>query len=148
MLTENVRAALIKVVVTKAKGAGVEVALSFSDAFVAQIFADNLRSVIGDGVDLVFCNKNEALAFTDGVQGAIIFDGQATFSVSGVPADAVDTNGAWEMFPGAFLCAVTAARELKWAAELANASAARVVGQFGPRLDAIEFDSVRQKLGI
>jgi len=65
-----------------------------------------------------------------------------------VAADAVDTNGAGDMFAGAFLYAVTAGRDLKWAAELANESDARVVGQFGPRFDAIEFDSIRQKLGI
>ena len=170
LLTDDTRADLIKAVVTNAKASGVKVALSLSDPFVAQIFADNLRAVIGDGVDLVFCNKDEALAFTqtetlgdacgalkqsaknfavtDGAQGAIIFDGQATVSVPGVPADAVDTNGAGDMFAGAFLYAVTAGRDFKWAAELANESAARVVGQFGPRLDAIEFDSIKQTFGL
>ena len=145
-------------------------ALSLSDPFVAQIFADNLRAVIGDGVDLVFCNKDEALAFTqtetvdeacealklsakafavtDGAAGAIVFDGQETVSVPGVPADAVDTNGAGDMFAGAFMYALTEGRHFKWAAELANESAARVVGQFGARLDAMEFDSIKQTFGI
>ena len=100
-------------------------ALSLSDPFVAQIFADNLRAVIGDGVDLVFCNKGEAPAFTqtktvdeacgtlrqsektfavtDSAQCAIVFDGKDTVSEPGVPADAVDTNGAGDMFADAFL---------------------------------------------
>ena len=64
LLTDDARAALIKDVVNKAKESGVKVALSLSDPFVAQIFADNLRGVIGDGVGLVFCNKDEPLAFT------------------------------------------------------------------------------------
>ena len=129
LLTGDARAALIKDVVTKAKSAGVKVALSLSDPFMAQIFADNLRAVVGEGVDLVFCNKDEALAFTqtetvaeacdalkqsaktfavtDGARGAIVFDGQAIDSVPGVPADAVDTNGAGDMFAGAFfVCSV------------------------------------------
>ena len=60
--------------------------------------------------------------------------------------------------PGAIFCdsgvhfgcllGVTAGRDFKWAAELANESAARVVGQFGPRLDAIEFDSIKAKFEI
>ena len=92
---------------------------------MAQIFADNLRAVIGDGVDLVFCNKGEALAFTqtktvdetcgtlkqsaktfavtDSAQGAIVFDGKDTVSVPDVPADAVDANGAGDVFADAFL---------------------------------------------
>ena len=170
LLTDDTRAALIKDVVAKAKESGVKVALSLSDPFVAQIFADNLRAVIGEGVDLVFCNKDEALAFTqtetvgeacdalkqnaktfavtDGAQGAIVFDGKDTVSVPCVPVDAVDTNGAGDMFAGAFMYALTAGRDFKWAAELANESAARVVGQFGPRLDAIEFDSIKQTFGI
>jgi sugar/nucleoside kinase (ribokinase family) len=170
LLTDDARAALIKDVVTTAKSAGVKVALSLSDPFVAKIFADNLRTVIGDGVDLVFCNKDEALAFThtetisgackalrqsakrfavtDGAQGAIIFDGQETIIVPGVAADPVDTNGAGDMFAGAFMYAVITGRDFKWAAELANESAARVVGQFGPRLEAIEFDSIKQAFGI
>lgn len=170
LLTDDARAALIKDVVTKAKGYGVKVALSLSDPFVTQIFGDNLRAVIGNGVDIVFCNKDEALAFTktetideacealkqsaktfavtDGAQGAIVFDGKDTVSVPGVPADAVDTNGAGDMFAGAFMYALTAGRDFNWAAELANESAARVVGQFGPRLDALEFDSIKQTFGL
>jgi sugar/nucleoside kinase (ribokinase family) len=125
LLTDDARAALIKDVVANAKESGVKVALSLSDPFVAQIFADNLRAVTGDGVDLVFCNKDEALAFTqtktvdeacgalkqsaktfavtDSAQGAIVFDGKDTVNVPGVPADAVDTNGAGDMFADAFL---------------------------------------------
>lgn len=39
---------------TKAKESGVKVALSLTDQCVAQIFADNLRAVISDCVDLIF----------------------------------------------------------------------------------------------
>ena len=170
LLTDDIRSDLIKDVVTNAKASGVKVALSLSDPFVAQIFTDNLRAVIGEGIDLVFCNRDEALAVTqtetlgdtcyalkqsaktfavtNGAQAAIVFDGQATVSVPGVPADAFDTNGAGDIFAGAFLYAVTAGRDFKWAAELANESAAKVVGQFGPRLDAIEFISIKQTFGI
>jgi len=90
----------------------------------------------------------KTFAVTDSAQGAIVFDGKDTVSVPGVPADAVDTNGAGDMFADALLQAVTAGRDFKWAAELANESAARVVGQFGPRLDAIEYDSIKQSFGL
>lgn len=170
LLTDDARTALIKDVVTKAKESGVKVACSLSDPFVAEIFADNLRDIISEGLDLIFCNKHEALAFTqtetvgdacnalrqmakifavtDGAQGAIVFDGQEIVSVPGVPVDVVDTNGAGDMFAGAFMYALTAGREIKWAAEFANESAAKVVGHFGPRLDRIKFDSIKQAFGI
>ena len=170
LLTDNARTTVIQEAVTVAKANGVKIALSLSDPFVAQLFGDNLRTVIGDGIDLIFCNKDEALAFTqcedinracealkdhsktfaitDGANGAAVYDGDNLTLVSPVPAKAVDTNGAGDMFAGAFLYAITSGRDYIWAAELGNDSAARVVAQFGPRLEAAEFESIRQKFGI
>jgi sugar/nucleoside kinase (ribokinase family) len=48
----------------------------------------------------------------------------------------VDSNGAGDMFAGAFLYAVTHGHTLQQAAWLANHAAARVVSQYGNRLDA------------
>jgi len=170
LVTDDARSSVIQEAVGLAKTKGVKVALSLSDPFVAQVFGENLRAVIGESVDHIFCNKDEAVAFTetdsieeafealkrytktfavtDGGNGAFVFDGETMIKSPGVAADAVDTNGAGDMFAGAFLYAVTAGRDFKWAAELANESAARVVGQFGPRLDAIEFDSIKAKFEI
>jgi len=170
LLTDHARTGLVSDVVGKAKSAGVKVALSLSDPFVAQIFGDNLRIVIDDGIDLIFCNKDESLAFantesidqafealansakmfavTDGKAGAVVFNGSTTIRVPGVPTNAVDTNGAGDMFAGAFLYALIAGYDLKLAGELANESASRVVGKFGPRLDTEDFVSIKQKFGI
>ena len=87
-------------------------------------------------------------AVTVGAKGAIVFDGRTIINVPGVPTNAVDTNGAGDMFAGAFLYALISGHNLKWAAELANESAARVVGKFGPRLERKDFVSIKQKFGI
>ncbi|MGB2173085.1 MAG: adenosine kinase [Porticoccaceae bacterium] len=159
--TDDKRTAVIKTAVGKAKNYGVKVALSLSDPFVAQLFGDNLKSIIGDGVDLIFCNKDEAQAFTeadsldsaaeklktyaktfaitDGANGALIFDGQALFHAPAVKAKAIDTNGAGDMFAGAFLYAISAGEDYQSAAQLANKAAAMVVERFGPRLEAADF---------
>ena len=163
--TDDKRTAVIKTAVETAKQNGVKVALSLSDPFVAQLFADNLKSIIGDGVDLIFCNKDEALAFTqaesiesaaealkayaktfaitDGANGAMIFDGQALFKAAAVKAKAIDTNGAGDMFAGAFLYAITSGKSYQWAAQLANRAAAMVVERFGPRLEAADFTQLK-----
>ena len=47
-----------------AKKNEVKIAVSLSDPFVVDIFGDALRAVMGNGVDLIFCNKDETLAFT------------------------------------------------------------------------------------
>ena len=170
LLTDNNRTAIVKEAVTFAKKSGVKIALSLSDPFVAQIFADNLNAIIGDGIDLIFCNKDEALAFTntenisqacellknvtktfamtDGANGSIVYDGNNLTSVSAVPAKAVDTNGAGDMFAGAFLYGITLGKDCIWSAKLGNASAAKVVAKFGPRLDSVQFNAIMQKFGI
>ena len=170
LVTDEARTKVIREAVEFAKGQGVKIAISLSDPFVVDVFGDALREVMGDGVDLVFCNKDEALSFTgsseidsaieklklitktfaitDGANGAITYDGEAVFRSEGVPAKAIDTNGAGDMFAGAFLYAITSGRGYDWAASLANDCASRVVSQFGPRLDLEEFDAIKANFGL
>jgi sugar/nucleoside kinase (ribokinase family) len=170
LVTDEARTAATKAAVELAKSKGVKVAISLSDPFVVSVFGDSLRQVIGDGVDLIFCNKDEATAFTgtetldaasealkqytktfaitDGARGAITFDGASLEQSEGVKAEAIDTNGAGDMFAGAFLYAITAGKGYGWAASLANDCAAKVVARFGPRLDPADFASIKQRFGI
>jgi len=170
LVTDEARTAATQAAVELAKASGVKVAISLSDPFVVSVFGDALRQVMGDGVDLIFCNKDEAMAFTgtetldaasealkqytktfaitDGARGAVTFDGNSLNQSEGVKAEAIDTNGAGDMFAGAFLYAITSGRSYGWAADLANDCAARVVAQFGPRLEAQEFDLIKTKFDI
>ena len=170
LVTDEARTAATKAAVELAKANGVKVAISLSDPFVVSVFGDALRQVIGDTVDLIFCNKDEAMAFTgtetleaasealkqytktfaitDGANGAITFDGSSLDQSEGVEAKAIDTNGAGDMFAGAFLCAITSGKSYGWAADLANDCAAKVVARFGPRLDPDDFTSIKQRFGI
>jgi sugar/nucleoside kinase (ribokinase family) len=170
LVTDEARTLATKAAVETAKANNVKVAIGLSDPFVVAVFGDALREVIGGGVDLIFCNKDEAIAFTgtdtleaaaealkqhtktfaitDGANGATTFDGNIMNQSKGVEAKAVDTNGAGDMFAGAFLYAITSGKNYAWAASLANDCAARVVAQFGPRLDASEFDVIKTKFGL
>ena len=170
LVTDEARTAATKAAVELAKAKGVKVAVSLSDPFVVAVFGDALRQVIGDGVDLIFCNKDEATAFTgtetleaasealkqytktfaitDGAKGAVTFDGNSLNQSEGVEAKAIDTNGAGDMFAGAFLYAITSGKSYGWAADLANDCAAKVVARFGPRLDFGDFTSIKQRFGI
>ena len=44
-----------------AEDAGVKTALSFSDPGMVEFFREGMASIIGNGVDLIFCNEAEAL---------------------------------------------------------------------------------------
>ena len=162
LMTDEARTKATREAVEYAKGQGVKIAISLSDPFVVDVFGDALRDVMGSVVDLVFCNKDEALSFTgsddldsaieklklitksfaitDGANGAITFDGEAVSRSEGVSTKAIDTNGAGDMFAGVFLHAITSGKNYDWAARLANNCASRVVAKFGPRLDLQDFD--------
>ena len=64
LVTDEARTLATKAAVEAAKANNVKVAISLSDPFVVAVFGDALRQVIGGGVDLIFCNKDEAMAFT------------------------------------------------------------------------------------
>jgi len=151
-----------------AEEAGVKTALSFSDPGMVEFFRDGLQEMIGDkGVDLVFCNEAEALgwagsenlddavealkqvsrsfAITLGARGALLFDGEQMISIEGSPAQAIDTNGAGDMFAGAFLYGITHGHDFRTSGEFASLAAAAVVSRYGPRLSASEQDALLEE---
>ena len=151
-----------------AKAHGVKIALSLSDPVMVQYARQGLEELLDDGVDLLFCNEQEALMFTNtenlddaiaalklnnqhivitqGANGAVIIDPAQQFHVAGRHVDAVDTNGAGDAFAGAFLYAVNAGLGLHTAAQLAILISSEVVSQFGPRLAVANYAELFQQL--
>ncbi len=144
----------------------VPVALTFSDPSMTKYFAKPMEEIVGASVDLLFCNEEEAMIFTGtdfisdareklrgiarrfaitlGANGALIFDGDTFIEIEPYKVRAVDSNGAGDMFAGAFLYAITHHHSFAEAGKLASLAASRVVQQWGPRLQPEE---VRKVLG-
>jgi len=141
-----------------AQANGVKTAMTFSDPAMVQFFKDGLVEMIGDGVDLLFCNEEEALGMADtqdfeaakaklktiaksfaitlGSKGALLFDGQNEIEIAPHAVTAVDSNGAGDNFAGAFMYALTAGHSWEEAGKLASKISSEVVSRFGPRLDS------------
>ncbi len=137
---------------------GVKTSLSFSDPGIVTYFRDGLKEMIGDKIDLLFCNSHEALswaqtddldaaiteikkvarqfAITLGAEGALVFDGVQLHEIAPHKVKAIDTNGAGDMFAGAFLYGITQGWSFPDAGKLASVAAATVVSDYGPRLTA------------
>ncbi len=146
----------------------VKTAFTLSDPAMVQFFGDGLREMIGDKVDLLFCNKDEALGFTQtdtledaiealktyanefaitlGNEGALVFDGEKVITIAPNTVKAIDSNGAGDMFAGAFLYAITNGHSHQEAGDLASAAAAQVVSQYGPRLRAEQHQEILKKV--
>jgi len=143
---------------------GVKTALTFSDPAMVEFFKDGLGEMLGNGVDLLFCNEAEAMswagtdnidqayealktvaktfAVTLGSQGAVVYDGKHMIEISPHSVKAIDSNGAGDMFAGAFLYGITHGHSFYEAGNIASLAAARVVSQFGPRLKAQDHQDI------
>lgn len=136
---------------------GVKTAFTFSDPAMVKYCRDGLERVLGRGVDVLMCNEDEALAFTGaatleqagellrrrsgilsitrGARGARVWDGLRWFDVSPHPVRAIDTNGAGDLFAGAFLYGISHDLGCEVAGRLASRASATLVTRFGARLD-------------
>ncbi len=151
-----------------AKTQGVQIALTLSDPAMVQYARQGLDELLDDGVDLLFCNQQEALMYTHtetvedalailkqksqtvvitlSAEGALIATQSAEFKVAGRAVQAVDANGAGDAFAGAFLYALNAGLGLQKAAQLAILISSEVVSQFGPRLAVADYPKLLQTL--
>lgn len=146
-----------------AQGASVPVALTLSDVNMVKFFGDDLRSIIGGGLDLIFSNEDEASLMTEttdinscvncmkalakrfvvtrGSKGAVLYDGANVIEVAADAVTPVDSNGAGDIYAGAFLYALTQGRSFRACGELAADAARELILNFGARLPA---DRMRQ----
>lgn len=144
------------------------VALTFSDPSMVKYFSGQMNDIVGASVDLLFCNEEEAMIFTgtdnvhdakhklrdaakkfvvtQGENGATIFDGDTFISIEPYKVKAVDTNGAGDMFAGAFMYAITHGHSFADAGKLASLASSKVVTQWGPRLETAQVRKIQEEL--
>ena len=148
-----------------AKDAGVALALTLSDVSMIQFCKAGLDAMLGEGVDYLFCNQEEAqvwcgsedlnvvknklqnlakiVCLTRGPDGSEIITAEQTWHVPADKVKAIDTNGAGDMFAGAFLYAISRGYSPDKAANLGNHAAAAVVSQHGNRLTLGQLSTIK-----
>ncbi len=159
----NARAAAIK---TReiARANGVKTSMTLSDPNMVNFFKDGLQEIIGDGLDMVFSNEEEArlmlgastveecieglksishqFAMTRGPKGAMVFDGTKLYDIPAKKVHALDTNGAGDIYAGAFLHGLTHGMRFVDCGELAGYAATKLVQQLGARLNKEQMTEV------
>ena len=143
-------------------------ALSLSDAGIVHGFRDKFKEIESYGIDMIFCNDDEAVAFsetsnlveaiefykkqsymiaiTKGSEGSIIIKDGKELSSPAITINPVDTNGAGDMFAGAFMHAMLSGKELHECGAFANLAASKIVQIFGPRLKKEEYQNLLENL--
>ena len=144
-----------------AKKSGIKVALTFSDPAMVTYFREQVSSIVGDGVDLLFCNEQEAMTWTGkksikealsslsdtaiqwvctrGRDGVSVFDGTSQFDLPGRDVTPIDTNGAGDIFAGAFLYGLSEGWNFERSAAFGVYASSYLITRYGPRLEANEY---------
>lgn len=142
----------------------IKTALTFSDPNMVEHFRSGMEEIIGSGVEVIFCNEDEALTFaqtkdlneaityirkyckiltiTRGAQGALVSVDDELLEVPTPQITPVDTNGAGDMYAGAFLHALVERYPLELCARLGCLCAGEVVQKFGPRLERAKVQEI------
>jgi len=145
----------IREAVRVARENGVNIAITCSEAFVVQAFADPFFEAL-KSASLLFCNASEAKAVTgaataadafaalrglvaacvvtDGPHGAFVRHAGRETHVPAFPCEPKDLTGAGDMFAGAFLYGLTQGIPAERAARAACYLAMKVITQVGARL--------------
>ena len=158
--TENQKQAVLKAM-REAKQAGVKVALSLSDPFCVGRHKDDFTHLLGEYVDVVFANAEEARGMTNiddvteaarklaqmtkGIavvtrdkSGSLIATEQEMHEIPAFLVTAVDTTGAGDTYAAGVLYGLTTDQPLDAAGRAGAYLAAQVVAKMGPRLDTID----------
>jgi len=143
-------------------------AMSLSDAGIVMGFKDKFDLIMAYGIDLIFCNEDESLAFsgesdiketiefyknqeyliaiTQGSDGSTVIKGDEVTHSPAISIKAIDTNGAGDMYAGSFMHAYLQGASLKECADFSNYASSEVVMNFGPRLSSEKYKEVLNKL--
>ena len=148
-----------------AKENDTKVSISFSDPNIVNAFRNEIHSLLKIRCDLLFCNEEEALAYTktdkledafellkeacpnllitQGSSGCIGFDGKNNIDIPGHKVKAIDSNGAGDMFAGAVLYSLSQGKSLEEGAKFGCFAASKVVSNVGPRLSKEEYGKIK-----
>ncbi len=146
-----------RLALSTARQEGVQVAMSLADPFCVERHAEDFVSILKSYVDLVFANREEALAITGtddaqqalqvlgewcrgavitlGEAGALIRENGETVNLEPFPVEALDTTGAGDAFAAGYLYGRGGGASLLHSGRLGAFFASRVIEQVGPRLN-------------
>ena len=168
MVTTDDNFAAVSKVLSNLENSNTLKALSLSDAGLVKIFMKRFKEIELSDLDIVFGNKDEALAFSEsdnfdeacnyfakqsymtiitlGGDGAICIKNNKIIRSEAINISPVDTNGAGDMFAGAFMHAYLKKYELKKCLDFANYAASKIVETFGPRLLKENYEELKKYL--
>jgi len=146
-----------------------ETSLTLSDTSMVEFFRDELEAMLGNGIDHLFCNEEEALSWaktdrldiaitelkdiakfinvTLGAKGSMVIEAHGQKHIRGYEVSPKDTTGAGDIYAGACLHGWASGMSAQDSATLGNYTAAQLITRFGARFDSVdEYQELKKEL--
>tara|TARA_A100001037_G_scaffold26767_1_gene21673 strand:- start:15512 stop:16519 length:1008 start_codon:yes stop_codon:yes gene_type:complete len=144
----------------------VKIAISLSDPNIASIFKNQFLEILKRKCNLIFCNELEAMSFTEtknlkqsierlrvfseqglittGQKGCIAWNQKEALEIPTSKVEAIDSNGAGDMFAGAVLNAICDGKTLNQSAKFGCFAASEKVKKSGPRVESGQYKKIKE----
>lgn len=162
--------ALLDKILPMAKAKGLKVALDMASYNIVEDNHDYMRQITKDYLDIVFANKDEALAFSHldtpeaaladlasmcdiaivkvGAEGSLIQGGNEVVTIGPIPADVIDTTGAGDLWASGFMAGFVQGKSLKQCGLMGATLAANIIEVIGAKMDEKRWQKILDSLEV
>ena len=160
--------ALIEGALRMAKENGLKISIDMASFNIVKTELDFLRHLIGEYVDIVFANEEEALAYTGldsreaaiwmsgqceiavvkiGKEGSFVASGDQFLHIKTPPVKAVDTTGAGDVYASGFLYGLANGFDLDACGKLGSLLASKVIQVHGAKIPDVFWPEIMKEAG-
>ncbi len=165
--------ALVDAAVKLAKQAGCRISIDLAAFNIVKENLDFLQGIVNQYVDIVFANEEEAYAFTGyqepekaleeiarhsaiaivkiGKEGSLIKSDNQVWKVGVIPAKAIDTTGAGDLYASGFFFGLANGQDMETCGKIGAITSGNIVEVLGAKMDDARWARIRaqvKELGV
>lgn len=162
--------ALLDKILPMAKAKGLKIALDMASYNIVEDNHDYMRQITKDYLDIVFANRDEALAFSHldtpeaaladlasmcdiaivkvGAEGSMVQHGDQIVTIGPIPANVVDTTGAGDLWASGFMAGLVKEESLECCAKMGATLAANIIEVIGAKMDEKRWQKILASLKV
>lgn len=160
--------ALLDKILPMAKENNMTTAMDMASFNVVEANRDYLRNLVGNYIDVLFANEEEAKAFSGkedpeealhdmasmcdiaivkvGSKGSYVQRGDEIVKIGPIPAQVIDTTGAGDMWASGFMAGLIQGESLHKCAMMGATLAANIIEVLGAKMDEARWEKIQNKL--
>ncbi len=158
---------LVETACKMAKEKGMIIAIDLASYNVVEANLEQFRKIVGDYVDIVFANEEEARAFTGllpdealkslsdsseivivktGAEGSLLKRGEEIIKIGSLPVSCNDTTGAGDLYASGFLYGFAVGLDLEKCGIIGSVAAGKVIEIVGARMGRERFQEIKKTI--